>query len=105
MFPGIGTFDLILFLVGALESGHLTVAVPLLGSGARGGGRDECAAVAARAVAHFGAQMHEGGGLVLRFAVVDGDAQRAMEQAFGSAGWPRAPAGTDSRGRPIVANR
>ena len=83
----IRTFDLILFLVGARESGHLTVSVPLLGSGARGGGNDECAEVAARAVKHFGSQVHQGGGLVLRFAVVDADAQHSMEQAFGRAAW------------------
>jgi O-acetyl-ADP-ribose deacetylase (regulator of RNase III) len=88
------TFELILFLVGARESGHLTVSVPLLGSGARGGGRDECAAVAVQAVNHFGSQLHEGGGLVLRFAVVDEDAQRAVKDAFGSAGWARVPAVT-----------
>lgn len=87
----IRTWDLILFLVGAKQSGRLTVAVPLLGSGARGASIDESASVAVKAVSHFARQLHKGGGLVLRFAVVDNRAEAVLRAAFSSAGWPEAP--------------
>ena len=53
--------------------------------GARGGELAECAGVAAKAVSHFAGQLHEGGGLVLRFAVVEPQAEGALSQAFSDA--------------------
>ena len=86
----IRTLDLILFLVGARQPGKLTVALPLLGTGARGAEPEEGAEQAAAAVRHFAGQLHEGGGLVLRFAVQEEPrAGAALAGAFDGAGWRR----------------
>ena len=75
--------------MGARQPGKLTVALPLLGTGARGAELEEGAEQAAAAVRHFAGQLHEGGGLVLRFAVQEPRAGAALAAAFDGAGWRR----------------
>ena len=77
------------------EEHGVSIAVPLLGAGARGAAPAEAAVVAAEAISAWRRDAGDGDvdghgdgdGVVMRFGVLDNDIERLLQEAFDKCGW------------------